>query len=209
VLATAWEGGSISCDVLAADAVAAGTAGRGLLFGVATCDSVARVGTADWASTVAVEGSTAVAVAVGRAELVGVAAFLVGEAEALGLAFTVGDGVADAVADGVDDGVAVGVADGVDDGVALAEVVGSADGAGVADESDADALGSGVAAAGRTSAMVATVTGWRGCWTAPELQAIAAAAPAVITPNAVRARWLGLRAWPVPALPASTHMNPP
>jgi hypothetical protein len=126
-----------------------------------------------------------------------------------GAAFLVGDGLAFGVADGVGDGLAVGVAEGDGEALGVAEgagagvVVGVTDGEGAADEAAGEGLGAGVALACTMRATVVAVTAWPGrtlanalavvagklaelASPAPDEQAIAAAAPAVIAPRTAR-----------------------
>jgi hypothetical protein len=127
----------------------------------------------------------------------GGAAFLVGDELAFGVADGVGDGLAVGVAEG--DGEALGVAEGAGAGVA----VGVADGAGAADEAAGEGLGAGDEVACTIRATVVAVTAWPGCTLAyavgvvadklaelaspaPDEQAIAAAAPAVMAPRTAR-----------------------
>jgi hypothetical protein len=203
VLAVSLSSGEADRDLLVAGAVADGTATGGLLLGLASAaEVVAGVGT----------GTNGIDAGPGAAAGVVVRLGVVGG----GAAFLVGDGLAFGVADGVGDGLAVGVAEG--DGEALGVVEGSgagvavgvADGEAAAEEADGDGLGTGVALACTMSATVVAVTAWPGCTLAyapavvagklaelanpaPDEQAIAAAAPAVMAPRTARTVRFALR----------------
>jgi hypothetical protein len=195
VLAVSLRSGSAGRDLLAAGAAAEGdgAATGGLLLGAASAaEVVPGVGT----GTNGIDASPGAVAGAVRAGVVGEgAAFLVGDELAFGVADGVGEGLAVGVAEG--DGEALGVAEGVGAGVA----VGVADGEGAADEE----LGAGDALACTMSATVVAVTAWRGCTLAyarfvvadklaelanpaPDEQAIAAAAPAVMAPRTARTR---------------------
>ena len=148
---------------------------------------------------------------------------LVGDELALAAADASADGVGDDVAVGVDEGsgddVAVGVAEGsgedvavgVPDGSGVGVAVGSADGEGAADEADGEGLVAGELSAGRMRATVEAVIAGPG-WTpeyapaslpdkvaeaatpAPDDNAMAAAAPAVMALRTVMAIRCALRA---------------
>jgi hypothetical protein len=196
--------------VLAAGAVAEGTAIGGVLLGLAGAREAATSAGMDTWAGYAGDGSSGVMT--GEGELVVLpdgAGCLVGDGLALGVADGVGEGLAVGVADGVGDGVLVGVADGVGDGVLVGVAVGVADDEGVADASDGEGLGVGVAVAGKMTATVEAVTTWPGTLAkapagfadkfaeeatpAPAEHAIAVAAPAVTVPRTVRMPLYALR----------------
>jgi hypothetical protein len=194
VLAALRAGGSASCEALAPEGLADGTAaGRGL----AAAWPEAACGTAIWDWTVGTHGTAGVAVGLGRlgalpgdrvgvaddgAGLLGDRAGLVGDGVALMVADGVGDGVTLTVPDGVGDGVADAVADGTGDAVA----VGDPEGAGGVPEGEGD--GSALGAALGMPDGDGAVAGAEGEVLGPDdaLAGAAAAAPAMMTPRTAR-----------------------
>jgi hypothetical protein len=206
VLAALRAGGPASCEALALEGLADGTA-AGRVLAVACTE--ATCGTVIWDWTVGTHGTAGVAVGLGRlgalpgdpvgsagdgAGLLGDRAGLVGDGVALPVADGVGDGVTLPVPDGVGDGVADAVADGADDGVA----VGVPEGVGGVPEGAGD--GSALGAAPGMPDGDGAVAGAEGEVLGPDdaLAGAAAAAPAMMTPRTART-----------AVRAPTNIGPP